>query len=112
MTLFVAIVAVGLLAMVGLVVDGGTKVRALKQADRVAAEAARAAGQSIDMPGAVVGGAPVVRRPQPAAAAESFLAAAGVDGAVSVLDGGRRVAVTTRPSRPTQSSWASSASTV
>ena len=95
-TVFVAIAAIGLLAMIGLVVDGGTKVRALKEADRVAAEAARAAGQAIDVPAAVVGEVPTVQPAAAAAAAESFLAAAGVDGTVSVLDGGRRVAVTTR----------------
>jgi hypothetical protein len=94
-TVFVAIASIGLLAMIGLVVDGGTKVRAIQQADRLAAEAARAAGQAIDVPAAVVGDAPTVQPGAAAAAAQAFLTSAGVDGTVSVLDGGRRVAVTT-----------------
>jgi hypothetical protein len=94
-TVFVAISCIGLLAMIGLVVDGGTKVRAIQQADRLAAEAARAAGQAIDVPAAVVGDTPTVQPGTAAAAAQAFLTSAGVDGTVSVLDGGRRVAVAT-----------------
>ena len=60
-TVFFAVAAIGLFAMVGLVVDGGTKVKAIQRADRVAAEAARAAGQAIDVPTAIVGDVPVVR---------------------------------------------------
>ena len=37
MTLFVVVIAVGLLIAAGLVVDGGGKVRALQRADAVAA---------------------------------------------------------------------------
>ena len=94
-TVFVSIAAVGLLAMIGLIVDGGTKVRALQQADRVAAEAARAAGQAIDVPAAIVGDQPTVQPAAAAAAAAAFLDSAGVNGSVSVLDGGRRIAVAT-----------------
>jgi hypothetical protein len=94
-TVFVAIASIGLLVMIGLVVDGGTKVRAIQQADRLAAEAARAAGQAIDVPAAVVGEVPVVQPAVAVAAAAAFLATAGVQGSVSLLDGGRRVAVTT-----------------
>lgn len=93
-TVFVAVAAVGLLVMLGLVVDGATKVRAIQRADRAAAEAARAAGQAIDLPTAVVGDAPSVQPQAAAAAAEGFLRDAGLAGAVGVLDGGRRIQVT------------------
>jgi Flp pilus assembly protein TadG len=100
-TLFVAIAMVGLLALAGLVVDGGAKVRAVQRADRVAAEAARAAGQAIDL-GAVLEGSDVrVDRRAALVAAESHLQAAGIDGSVRVVDGGAGIVVTTTTSAPT-----------
>jgi hypothetical protein len=94
-TVFFAVAAIGLFAMVGLVVDGGAKVKAIQRADRVAAEAARAAGQAIDVPTAIVGDVPVVRPGDAVAAAEAYLRASGLQGTVTVLDGGRRVQVRT-----------------
>ena len=94
-TVFFAVTAIGLFAMVGLVVDGGTKVKAIQRADRVAAEAARAAGQAIDVPTAIVGDVPVVRPADAVAAAEAYLSASGLQGSVTVLDGGLRVQVRT-----------------
>ncbi|MCU0263288.1 MAG: pilus assembly protein TadG-related protein [Candidatus Nanopelagicales bacterium] len=100
-TLFVAIAMVGLLALAGLVVDGGAKVRAVQRADRLAAEAARAAGQAIDL-GAVLEGSDVrVDRRAALVAAESHLRAAGVDGSVRVVDGGAGIVVSTTTSAPT-----------
>jgi hypothetical protein len=100
-TLFVAIAMVGLLALAGLVVDGGAKVRAVQRADRVAAEAARAAGQAIDL-GAVLEGSDVrVDRRAALAAVESYLRVAGVDGSVRVVDGGAGIVVSTTTSAPT-----------
>ena len=49
-TVFLAITVVGLLVLIGLVVDGGVKIRAAQHADAVAAEAARAAGQEVALP--------------------------------------------------------------
>ncbi len=100
-TLFVAIAMVGLLALAGLVVDGGAKVRAVQRADRVAAEAARAAGQAIDL-GAVLEGSDVrVDRRGALVAAELYLQAAGIDGSARVVDGGSAIVVSTTTSAPT-----------
>lgn len=100
-TLFVAIAMIGLLALAGLVVDGGAKVRAAQRADRVAAEAARAAGQAIDLADVLEGsGLRVDRRPA-LAAAESYLRAAGVEGSAHVVEGGAGVVVATTISAPT-----------
>jgi hypothetical protein len=100
-TLFVAIAMVGLLALAGLVVDGGAKVRAVQRADRLAAEAARAAGQAIDLAGVLEGSEVRVDRRAALVAAESYLRVSGVEGSVRVIDGGRAIAVTTTTSAPT-----------
>jgi hypothetical protein len=100
-TLFVAIAMVGLLALAGLVVDGGAKVRAVQRADRLAAEAARAAGQAIDLGGVLEGSEVAVDRRAALVAAEAYLRASGVAGSVRVLEGGRGIAVTTSASAPT-----------
>jgi hypothetical protein len=100
-TLFVAIAMVGLLALAGLVVDGGAKVRAVQRADRVAAEAARAAGQAIDLAGVLEGSDVRVDRRAALVAAESYLRASGVEGSARVVDRGRGIAVTTTTSVPT-----------
>ena len=100
-TLFVAIAVVGLLALAGLVVDGGAKVRAVQRADRVAAEAARAAGQAIDLARVLEGSDVRVDRRAAIVAAESYLRASGVEGSARVIDGGSGIAVTTTTSAPT-----------
>jgi Flp pilus assembly protein TadG len=100
-TVFVAIVAVGLLAMAGLVVDGGAKVRAIQRADRVAAEAARAAGQSVDVSRALRGDGIRVDRRAARAAAEQYLRASGALGEARVSQDGRAITVTTHASAPT-----------
>jgi hypothetical protein len=100
-TLFLSIAMVGLLALAGLVVDGGAKVRAVQRADRLAAEAARAAGQAIDVAGVLEGSDVAVDRRAALVAAEAYLRASGVEGSARVLDGGRGLAVTTTTSAPT-----------
>jgi hypothetical protein len=57
-TLFLVISVVGLLRVVGLVVDGGVKIRAVQRADTLAAEARRAGGQAIRVPLAITGEPP------------------------------------------------------
>ena len=86
--------ALALLTMIGLSVDGGGKIRALQRADHLAAEAARAAGQAIDAPQAIIGGDKVVDPAAAAAAARSYLAAAGATGTVSVADDRQHITVT------------------
>ncbi|HYN57041.1 MAG TPA: pilus assembly protein TadG-related protein [Motilibacterales bacterium] len=100
-TLFVAIAMLGLLALAGLVVDGGAKVRAVQRADRVAAEAARAAGQALDLAAVLEGTDVRVDRRAALVAAESYLRDSGVEGSARVIDGGSGIAVTTTASAPT-----------
>jgi hypothetical protein len=91
-SLFVIVLAVALLAAVGLVVDGGGKIRALERADESAREAARAGTQMLEVPAAVRGESVTVEPAAAARAARSYLAAAGAEGTVS----GSTVTVSTR----------------
>lgn len=100
-TIFVVVSVVGLLALVGLVVDGGAKVRAVQRADRVAAEAARAAGQAVDVRSVLEGHEVRVDHGAAVRAASQYLSAAGMPGHASVIDGGTAIAVTTTASTPT-----------
>lgn len=94
-TLFFVVMAIGLLAVVGLVVDGGGKIRELQQANAVAAQAARAGGQAINQPQAVRGNGATVNTAAAQAAAQLYLDQAGMNGHVQVLAGGTRLRVTT-----------------
>jgi Flp pilus assembly protein TadG len=94
-TVFCTIAAVGLLVLLGLVVDGGSKVRALQRADRLAAEAARAAGQAIDIPSAIEGDHPTAHPATATAAGQAYLRANQVHGSIRIVDGGRRIHVET-----------------
>lgn len=98
-SLALVVMVTALLVAVGLVVDGGTKLRAVQQATSVAGEAARAASQQVNV--AVVQTAGSARLDAAAArsAAEEKLAEAGVEGSVTVATG--RVLVTASVSRPT-----------
>jgi hypothetical protein len=92
--LLAAVLTFAVLAMIGLSVDGGGKIRALQRADRLAAEAARAAGQAIDAEQAVPGGPKVVDPPAAVAAAQNYLAAAGVTGTVAIAEDRQHITVT------------------
>lgn len=98
-TLFSIVAAVGLLLAVGLVVDGGTKLRALQRADAAAEEAARAAGQAIVPAPSVRGLPPVIDTADAVAAAQAHLSAAGVTGSIEVR--GTVIDVTTSATEPT-----------
>lgn len=92
----VAVVVVALLAIAGLVIDGGAKIAAIRAAEGAALQAARAGADA--GAGARAGGLAVdVAAARTAAAA--VLADRGVDGSVTVADG--RVTVTTRAGAPT-----------
>jgi Flp pilus assembly protein TadG len=93
-SLFVIVITVALLAAIGLVVDGGGKIRALERADEAAREAARAGSQMLDVPAAVRGERVEVDLGAAGRAARAYLAAAGVQGTVSVSGG--LVTVSTR----------------
>lgn len=95
-SLFLVVAVLALFVAVGLVVDGGQKLRATQRADDAAAEAARAAAQSVQPGLTVRGQAPQVNSTAAVSAAQAYLAAAGVTGAVTVS--GDRVQVTTSSS--------------
>lgn len=100
-TVFVAVCSIGLLAIAGLVVDGGAKVRAAQRADRIAAQAARAGGQAVDVT-EVLAGRPIrVDRRTALMAAAAYLHAAGVEGSTQLVDGGSGLEVTTTTTSPT-----------
>ena len=92
-TLFFVIAVVGLFVLIGLVVDGGTKVRALQRADRLAAEAGRAGGQAIDVPAAIIGDPPTADARAAVHASQAYLRSNGVSGTVSVDNAGRSLTV-------------------
>jgi Flp pilus assembly protein TadG len=97
---FFAVALGGLVLVIGFVIDGGTYLRAHQQADAVAAEAARQAGQQIDAPTSIRGAAPRADVPRARAAALDHLATAGYAGTVTVT-GGTRVTVSATTTRPT-----------
>lgn len=99
-TVFAAITMLGLLILCGLVVDGGAKLRAAQQADRVATEAARAAGQAID-PAALADGETRVDRQAAIDAAAAFLTASQANGTASVTPDGTGVDVVVTTTTPT-----------
>jgi Flp pilus assembly protein TadG len=93
-SLLVLVLTVAVLAMIGLSVDGGGRIRALQRADNLAAEAARAAGQALQAPQAIQGGPKVIDPDAAVTAAHAYLAAAGVTGTVTVWPDRRHVTIT------------------
>jgi hypothetical protein len=100
-TLFFVVAALALFAMVGLVVDGGTKIRAAQQADGLAEEAARAGGQQIAVPAAVRGNRITADPRAAVAAAEKYLQDNDIAGSARLADGGQIVVVAVSVTRPT-----------
>lgn len=96
-SLFLVVGVIALMVAIGLVVDGGGKIRALQRAEGLAAQAARAGGQAINEGQAVRGAGVSVNGPIARAAAQDYLAQAGAEGTVTIVNGARlRVVVTTR----------------
>ncbi|WP_426592621.1 pilus assembly protein TadG-related protein [Cellulomonas sp. McL0617] len=100
-TVFVVISVLGLLVLVGLVADGGAKLRAAQRAEGIAAEAARAGGQALDLPGTITGTGYQVDNIAAVQAAQAYLAAAGATGMVTVSQDRTRLLVTVHTSAPT-----------
>ncbi len=100
-TVFFAISVLGLLLLIGLVADGGAKLRATQQAAATAAEAARAGGQELDTAAAAAGATGRVDRALAIQAALNYLAAAGATGTVTVSDDRTRLTVTVTRTAPT-----------
>lgn len=93
-SVFVALCAVGLLVVIGIVIDCGGRLRAVERADALAQEAARAAGQQIDQGAALSGGRLVVDPAAATAAARQYLADNGAHGEAVVAADGRTIHVT------------------
>jgi Flp pilus assembly protein TadG len=91
--IYCAIITVALLAVIGVLVDGGGKLRATERADAIAMEAARAGGQAIDPGQAIPGNAVVVDPAGARAAATAYLNKAGVTGSVTVSGDGKTLTV-------------------
>ena len=100
-TVFLAITVTGLLVLVGLVADGGARLNATQCTDAVAAEAARAGGQALDLPSAVRGTNLRVDRQGAVNAANAYLAATGESGVVTVGADGTTLDVEVSSTSPT-----------
>lgn len=97
--LIILFVPVALLVL-GLVVDGGGKARAIGRADNVAEEAARAGTTGVNIGALGQGSGQVLDANAAVNAARDYLAAVGVPGAVAVEDG-NRLTVTVTITQPT-----------
>jgi Flp pilus assembly protein TadG len=84
LTLMLAAMFVALLALAGLVIDGGAKLNAAGNATAIAQEAARAGANQISQQTAYSSGAFVVNPQQAVSAASQYLAGAGYKGTVQV----------------------------
>ena len=99
-TAFVVLFMLALLAMAGLVLDGGLALAAKIQAIDDAQAAARAGAQAIDVPLYRSTGQVTLDPTEAARGAERYLAQSGRTGTVAV--DGDRVTVTVRVTQPTQ----------
>jgi Flp pilus assembly protein TadG len=100
-TILVVILFLALLAAAGLVVDGGAKLRAARQASAVAEEAARAGAGRVNRDQAYAhGGSFVIDRTSAVAAARNYLSSSGVTGSVA-MSGTRSIRVTVTVDKPT-----------
>ena len=88
-TLWAVIIATSFMLVVGLVVDGGAKLRAGQKADQVAREAARSAAQAVSGD-PILGNPGLVDNTRARNAAEEYLKTAGVPGDVVIADGEHR----------------------
>ncbi|WP_331736686.1 hypothetical protein OG426_55170 (plasmid) [Streptomyces canus] len=96
MSLFLAMSALAILMVMGLLVDGGGALNASNHATSLAQEAARTAGQQLDPAQAIEGTAITIDPEAARAAALDYLAAANVQGDVQITDGGQTLTVTVR----------------
>jgi len=93
-SLLLVVAVFGLLIAVGLVVDGGQKLRSSQRADDAASEAARAAVLSIEPGNTVRGERPRVNETAARTAAEAYLRHAGLSGSVTIGNGRVQVRTT------------------
>ena len=101
LSLFYCVAALCIFVVIGLVADGGGALNAAARADDVAQEAARAGGQQLDAGKAIPGEAVEVDPSAAAHAARAYLDREGVDGTVTVADGGTTLEVHVDDTYPT-----------
>lgn len=95
-TIWLALASFAMIVLVGLAVDLSGQVYAQQHAIDIAGQAARVAGQQVDEAQAVHGTTARADTAQAVAAARAYLSSSGLDGTVTVTDGGTAVQVTTR----------------
>ncbi|QCX82280.1 hypothetical protein C9F11_43505 (plasmid) [Streptomyces sp. YIM 121038] len=93
-TLYFIGFALVMLLLLAVLVDGGRLMMADADAEDIAAEAARAAGQEINGPDAITGVGTRADPQKAAAAARAFLTAAGATGSVRVAEDGQSLTIT------------------
>ncbi|MBB5775741.1 pilus assembly protein TadG-related protein [Nonomuraea jabiensis] len=98
-TLFTAVVAFALLLCAGLMVDGGAKIQAYREAYAAAEEAARAGAGQMNTGHAYTSGQFKIDPAQAANAARAYLSSAGHAGTVSTT--GNQVRITVTVTKPT-----------
>ncbi len=100
LTLVLAVLMVALLALAGLVIDGGRKLNQSASAYAIAQEAARAGAGMVDRSAAYRLGTFRVDEGEALAAARAYLTGAGYSGSVT-SDGTQRIRVTVTVTKPT-----------
>lgn len=98
-SLYVAVITMGLLALAGLVIDGGNALAARERAADSAGQAARAGADALNLTALRTGGPPVASTAGATRAADAVLADGHVTGTVTVH--GQAVTVTVVVHQPT-----------
>jgi hypothetical protein len=99
-TLMLLVMFVALLALAGIVIDGGAKLDQAENANAIAQEAARAGAGLVNQAKALATGSFTVGQSQALTAAQQYLARAGYHGTVAP-DGPDAIRVTVRVTAPT-----------
>ena len=102
LTLMLAVMLVALLALAGVVIDGGAKLTAAENAAAVAQEAARAGAGLVNEATAHENGSFVVDEDQAIAAADDYLSSAGYAGHAAAGPGPDEIQVTVTVNEPTK----------
>ena len=99
-TVWLALAAAAMILCVGIAVDLAGQVNAQQQAQDVAAQAARIAGEQVNAAPAIRGQTPQVDPVAAKAAADAYLQQAGVSGTVTVQGGSTLVVTVTSSYQP------------
>lgn len=92
-TIFVVVIFLALIAMAGLVIDGGSALAAKRRAMNTAEQAARVGADALD-PASLRSGQPVVAPSRAISTAQAYLDRVGAEGTVEVAGGTVTVTVT------------------